>query len=124
MNTDTVPMSDYRQKTLHAHKLVYECACKMAEELYDMIMVSNDLYAHWKKSCENEFQLFESEPAQKRFVELIAPKLLEEARKTLATLLGQPSTPDAMKVEIHDALVKDYSLKRGRTVKKRLAFRP
>lgn len=124
--TGTIYSPHKAGKTLHAHELVYQTAKEMAAALYDQVMSNNEVYEHWKKSYSNEFEEFKGEAAQARFVELMAPKLLGQARSTLARMLDPRSglaLDPARKDEIFRALIADHSLARGRVPKKRLRFK-
>lgn len=92
-----------------AHKLVKETAVKFANEVYEQCMHDNTLYANWKAQCPELTEKI----ARKKFVALLYPRLLETARHTLATMLGQ-NYPESLKEEIADALVKDNFYREGR----------
>lgn len=93
----------------HAHKLIRDTARGMAEVVYESIMKDNNIYANWKAMCPE----LEPDLARKRFVILLYPRLLEEARHTLAQMLDK-SYPEVLKEQIHDALVKDNLFREGR----------
>lgn len=97
------------QKQFQAHKLVVATAKSMAHELYDCVMEDNELYSYWKSQCEE----LTPKIAEKLFVQLIYPKLIEAARATLAKMLAQPMLSH-LHEDIYDALVKDYILRAGR----------
>lgn len=94
---------------VHAHKQVLHTALGMAYELYDLVMRDNEAYATWKRLCPDLTPEF----LERKFVELMAPRLLEAARATLASLLTTPIN-EHLKMEIHDALVKDNRFVAGR----------
>ncbi len=97
--------------TVNAHFMVAETAKAMAHELYDIVMTDNVAYASWKDICPE----LTPKLAEKKFVELLVPFLLDDAVTTLATML-RGSLPEVLKNQIADALMKDASL--GRRVRK------
>lgn len=96
-------------KKVHCHPMIRATAIEMAGELYDIVMRDNKVYAKWKKMCPD----LTPTTAEIAFIELAYPKLLEQARATLAGLLAT-NIAQNLKAEIHDALVKDNTLRRGR----------
>ncbi len=94
---------------IHAHKQVYETATEMAHELYDKLMSDNALAEAWRR------QNPECTPKQleNRFVAKHRAKCIPAARATLAAMLTGPYD-DAFKSRVHEALVLDMTLKRGR----------
>lgn len=102
------------QTRVHAHKLVYETAQEMARALYGDLMRNNVAYAGWKKACES-FGDDISNPLvlERRFLEEVVPHLIEQARATLAEMLGQPIN-EGLKKSIYDALLKDAPFRAGR----------
>lgn len=87
-------------KGTHAHKLVAKTAMGIAEEIYEKnASRSNDFYAKY--------------PDRKEYVKECWPLFLDAARTTLTQLLTT-NMKDSLKIEIHDALVKDATLRRGR----------
>jgi hypothetical protein len=86
-----------------AHEIIAETAKNMARETYVM----------WARQ-NNEW--FKNHPSEEEWVQKSWGLYVEAARTTLAMLLGQPSVPDLLKAQIHDALVKDNSVRRGRTL--------
>lgn len=97
-------------KGLHCHHLIAETAKDMARELYAKVMQDNDVYADWKAQCND----ITPELAERMFVKMTWPNLVEQARATLAAMLAQPIA-EVLKDQISDALIKDNGLKRGRT---------
>lgn len=94
----------------HCHPLIRATAIEMAGDLYDLLMQNNVQWEEWKKlnpDCQNLSQW------EIRFLELKWPELIEDARTTLAGMLGG-SVPEELKVQIHDALVKDNGLRMHR----------
>lgn len=101
--------------TLHAHFLVAETAEKIAHEMYEEIMKDNKIYNRFKRMCPD----LTPEELQKRWVKVAVPQLLEQARHTLADLLTT-NLADDLKNTISDALIKDNSLRRGRSARRTL----
>jgi hypothetical protein len=98
-----------------AHKLVVETAKELAHAMYgDIMQADNTLYAGWKQQCA------ELTPAcaEQLFVELMYPKLIEQARATLGRMLGDP-TMQAVHETLYEALTKDYLFTQGRRAKGR-----
>ena len=87
-------------KGAHAHKLVAETAKGIANEIYEKnALRSNDFY--------------EKYPSREAYVKSCWALYLDAARTTLTQLLT--TNMDAkLKDEIHDALIKDATLRRGR----------
>jgi|SRR5882724_10376816 len=95
--------------TVHCHKLVAQTAKEMAGALYEEVMRDNTLWANWKAQCPD----LTPPRLQAMFIELMWPKLIEQARATLAKLLATPLS-ESLKQQITDALIKDNTLMRGR----------
>ncbi len=94
----------------HCHPLIRATAIEMAGDLYDLMMKNNVQWDEWKKlnpDCQTLAQY------EIRFLELKWPELLEDARTTLARMLGGNASEE-LKVAIHDALVKDNALRAHR----------
>ena len=96
-------------RQFQAHKLVVKVAREMAHELYDCVMQDNELYKYWKSQCED----LTPKIAESLFVQLMYPKLIEEARATLARCLANPMLTH-LHEDIYDALTKDYILRAQR----------
>lgn len=96
----------------HAHKLIAKTAREMAEAVYEGYMHDNRIYAHWKRVCPE----LTPRLARKKFVELLYPQMIEEARQILAQMLGSTSSSvtEHMKREIAEALILDNELRLGR----------
>ena len=95
-----------------AHKLVLEVAQKMAGELYDEVMTGdNELYKGWKELTDSG--KLSPEKAQRMFVALIAPKLLEPARAILASLLAD-RTKEHLHATIYDSMLLDNAIRASR----------
>lgn len=87
-------------KGAHAHKLVAKTAKEMAEEVYEQNAGrSNDFY--------------EKYPDMSAYVAECWPLYLDAARATLAQLLTT-NMEESLKEQIHEALIKDATLRRGR----------
>ena len=87
-------------KGAHAHKLVAKTAQDMVGAVYDENAArSNEFYAKY--------------PDREAYVAEGWPLYLESARATLAQLLTT-NIEDSLKDEIHQALIKDATLRRGR----------
>lgn len=98
----------------HCHPLLRATAIEMAGELYDLMMKNNVQWEEWKKLNPELSTLAQYEI---RFLELKWPELIEDARATLAQMLARPIGED-LKLQIHDALVKDEPLRRARLARK------
>lgn len=83
----------------HAHKLVAKTAMEMAEEIYERNAANNEFYARY--------------PDRADYVSKCWPLYLDAARATLAQLLSS-NMDEELKSQIHDALIKDATLRRGR----------
>ncbi len=94
----------------HCHPLIRATAIEMAGELYDLMMKNNEQWGEWKKLHPELSTLAEYEI---RFLELKWPELIEDARATLAGMLGT-AIDEALKSSIYDALVKDQGLRMAR----------
>lgn len=93
----------------HCHPMIRATAIEMAGELYDLMMKNNQQYAEWKR-MHPELSIAQLEI---RFLELKWPELIEDARTTLARMLGS-GISEELKMQIHDALVKDNALRHSR----------
>lgn len=98
----------------YCHKLVRETAQRLAGEVYEAAMRDNDNYATWKLLCndlDDKYMLAE-------WIKLMWPRMLDDARHTLAGLLSQP-IDEGLKKAIHDALIKDGEIRgQGRHLKR------
>lgn len=94
----------------HAHRQVARTAKALAAEMYDKFMHDDALAAAWRAknpgATPRELEL--------RFVRRNLAKCLPVARAIMAQILVT-SSDDALKRSIHEALVLDRSLIRGRT---------
>jgi hypothetical protein len=102
------PLSQRRE--IHCHKMIRATAIEMAAEVFARVMAGdNELYAQCKALCpELDPTLLEI-----KYIELLWPKLIPEARATLARLLAT-NIDEKHKMSIHEALVLDAQLMRGR----------
>lgn len=97
-------------RTIYAHEQVLDTARGMAREVYaDLMRSDNELYGDWKSQCPD----LTPEKCEELFVELLAPRMLEPARATLAAMLSNPVYKH-LHESIYDALVKDNALRAGR----------
>lgn len=107
----------------HCHKLIRATAIEMAGAVYEEVMKDNGRYAYWKSICPELTPAL----AEGMFIEYLWPHLIGQARATLATMLNPSSganLTDRDRADIHEALVKDASLQRGRTRQGTLATPP
>lgn len=93
----------------HCHELIRATAIEMAGELYDLMMQNNEQWAEWQAM----HPMLSKVELEIRFIELKWPELIEDARATLAQMLGGNIGED-LKERIFDALVKDEPLRRAR----------
>lgn len=94
------------------HALIADTAKGFAREIYDKIMWDNDAYKAWKEECPD----LTKGAAEEEFVRLLWPKLLDDARAILAKMLGDPGK-EHLKPAIHDALIKDATVRGDRPLK-------
>lgn len=94
-----------RQK--FAHPQVKDVAEALANEYYDRIMGDNRVYASWKEACPD----LTPQKAREMFIRTATPRFLDQARATLAKLLGQPGN-EALKEDIAEALIMDNTVRR------------
>ena len=95
-------------KKIVCHKLVAETAKAMAAELFEHAMQNNARFRAWREVCDAP-----TEAIRKRYVQMAYPKLIEQARATLAKLLTT-NMDESLKRQIHDALIADNMLRIGR----------
>jgi hypothetical protein len=97
---------------MHVHKLIRKVAIEMAGTLYDEMMKGdNAMYAEWK----DRFVDKTLKERERIFIEYVWPQLVQNGsvRATLARLLTT-NIDESLKAEIHTALVRDATLRRGR----------
>lgn len=95
---------------LNAHRLVAETAVSLAQSCYEAWMgANNELYRKMRENLTNK-------QIETIFISKVAPTLLEEARKALATCLSQPDSevPVSMKDQIAEALILDTDFRANR----------
>lgn len=98
--SDDLPLlNDRRSRRTTRHFLIVETAKKMAGEIYDGLAKDNEFYKVYKN--------------RGRFINVIYPRLLDEARATLANVLAT-NAPELLKQQIFDALIKDNAMVKGR----------
>lgn len=88
-------------KGAHAHWRVADVAKGIAREVYDSWASRSDEFYKEHRSLE-------------AYVESCWALYLDAARRTLAQLLGAHNLDETQKAEIHEALVLDATLRRGR----------
>lgn len=98
---------------LNAHRMVAEVAVSMAEAYFETFAADNAFY----RAIRAQGQISEK-AARLVFVERVAPRLLEDARRVLTDCLtlDDGTMPRKQKDEIADALVKDTDLRANRYV--------
>src|SRR3954467_12798807 len=92
------------------HFKVKDVAIEMAHVLYDTMMEDNEWYDLWKK----RFPGMPGKALEAKFVAMNWPRLVGQARATLAGMLASPHYSDSMKEDIFDALTRDATLTHGR----------
>lgn len=96
---------------IHVHRLIAETARELCLVTYENVMSHNEVRKQWKEAHPGASEL----GLQSAFVKKYLSGHLAAAKTTLAGMLGQP-IDEKLKQTIHDALVKDASLTRGRGV--------
>jgi len=96
----------------HVHWQVKDVAVALAHEVYELAMSNNQFRADFKELWGREGVATEKELIAK-FVEINWPRLIPQARATLAEMLRGPYDDD-MKEKIMEALSLDSTLIRGR----------
>jgi hypothetical protein len=87
-------------KGAHAHKLVAKTAMEMAQEVYE-------------KNAGRSNEFYEKYPDREAYVSSCWALYLDAARATLTQLLTT-NMDESLKDQIHEALVRDATLRRGR----------
>lgn len=105
-------MTNANRPSLHAHKLVVETAFAMGCELYDAVMQDNEWYRIWKAEKRNVG--LSPKALEMKFVSKVLPKLIPQARATLASML-RTTQDEKTRETIYEALLLDNTLIRGRT---------
>lgn len=94
---------------VHAHKRIAETANALCNELYDIVMSNNQVYAEWRRQHPGASE----KGLRMAFLKANINRCVEPARATLAGMLALPYDEE-LKIEIHEALVLDSELKAGR----------
>lgn len=97
-------------KIKHCHKLIADTAKAMAHALFDEMMSKDAIWSEFKRQHPG----LSPTQMEDKFVRHLWPQLVEQARATLAAMLATPIA-EPLKEDIMDALVRDQSLKRGRS---------
>lgn len=93
----------------HCHRLVSETAKKMAAELFELFAKDNT----WYKGAQKLNPGLSASQLEAMFVKQRWPQLVEDARATLAKLLGT-NIAESLKNEIYQALILDNGLRANR----------
>ena len=96
-------------RQLHAHKMVVALALEMTMTTYENIMSNNDVREAWKARHPGKGE----KGLQAAFAKTYLFQHIDPARSTLAGMLALPYDDDC-KRQIHEALVLDNTLIRGR----------
>ena len=98
---------------LNAHRMVAEVAVAMTQELFEVFAHDNAFYQGLTANGE-----ISEHAARLVFLDRMAPRMLEDARRVLTDMLTMPDevVPRAQKDEIADALIKDTDLRANRFV--------
>lgn len=107
------------QSAAHVHRMIKDVAVQMAHEKYDTLMANNDWYAMWRKRVEaHAGATVTPKVLEEKWVGLAWQELIVPARAALAATLAPGASPnldEASKMRIHEALLQDHTLLRGRT---------
>ena len=99
-----------------AHKMVMDLAVKMADEVFEEAMSrDNELYRGMKDAHPGKGTKY----LRRIFVSNLAPRLLGDARATLAKMLTTP-IDEALKASIYEALTLDNAVPVDRDLRQRL----
>lgn len=98
----------------HCHKLIRATAIEMAGELYDELMANNEQYAEWRAMTPDRTAV----EREILWIEAKWGELIEDARATLAMMLGQPIN-EALKSQIFQCLIDDAPLRAAREARRR-----
>lgn len=90
----------------YCHELVRETAKALAGEIYESAMRFNDNYDVWKRMCPD----LSPEKLQAEFIKLMWPRMLGDARATLAKMLAEPIA-ESLKEQIYRALILDGQIR-------------
>ncbi len=92
----------------HCHKMIRAIAVEMAAEVYAAVMRGdNELYNQYKSICPDLTPVL----LEIEMIELLWPKLIPQARATMAHMLTTNISED-LKELISDALIADATLRR------------
>ena len=94
----------------HVHLKIANVAKEMAGQLYETMMGDNEWYSAWKARWPN----LNGKGLERKFINSNWPRLVGQARATLAGMLANPAYSEGMKEDIFAALCQDSSLKLGR----------
>ena len=94
----------------YCHQLVRDTAKAFAGEIYEEVMHHNENWEAWQAMCPD----LTKEKLQSEFIKLMWPRLLDDARATLAKMLAGPIA-EPLKEQIYRALILDGQIrgKRG-----------
>ena len=96
---------------LIADKKIAQVAKGMANEVFEEAMLKdNELFRDMKRCNPHRT----TEQLRVAFVRVLSPRLVEQARATLAAMLRTNISED-LKSEIYDALIRDASLRKVRS---------
>ncbi len=98
------------RQDIHAHYLVAETARELCLATYEATMGNNDVRAEWKRRHPGMGEL----GLQAAFIKRYIGAHLAPARTTLGLMLRQTNMDEKQKELIHQALVLDNTLVRGR----------
>jgi hypothetical protein len=107
--TKSSPERKQRRSLGHCHWQIADTAKAMAGELYETVMANNQVREQWVKSNPD----CNAKELERRFVAKNWHKCVAAARSTLAAMLTGPYD-EALKEQIHTALVLDQSLRFGK----------
>lgn len=82
------------------HRLVHHLIAKVAKDM------AGAYYEH----AAHDDAFFHHYPSQKFFMDYEWHRFIKYAKETLVTMLSNPMTPDAYKVDIYEALTLDATL--------------
>ena len=98
------------EQSIHAHYLVAETARELCLATYEATMGNNAVRAEWKRRHPGMGEL----GLQAAFIKRYIASHLAPARTTLGLMLRQSAMDPKQKELIHQALVLDNTLSRGR----------
>lgn len=104
---------------LNVHRLVAKTAIEMAEEMFEVYARENNIYKRLRAGGQ-----VSEKHARNVFVARVAPKMYEDARQALASMLGRDDVTQYVKDEIYEALCLDNDLRANRTVARDMVTAP